>query len=130
MSAPGLPPVEQLRLFVEWEQAQAPSRVHVAEWALNEIERLNTNSKAGQTKLESFLEAATSTAFGFAISFAVWQSIAKPVFGYDVTLMDNFWLTTIFTVVSLARQYIFRRFFNANIHKAIHKFVLSLGAKQ
>ena len=83
-----------------------------------------------QTRLESFLEAASSTAIGFAISFVVWQAIAKPVFGYEVTLVDNFWLTTIFTVVSLARQYIFRRFFNANIHKAIHKFVLSLGAKQ
>ena len=83
-----------------------------------------------QTKLESFLEASTSVAAGFVISFIVWQAIAAPLFGYDVTLMDNFWLTTIFTVVSLARQYVFRRFFNANIHKAIHKFVISLGAKQ
>jgi hypothetical protein len=87
------------------------------------------SSRGAQTRLESFLEAASSTAFGFAISFGVWQSIAGPIFGYHVTLVDNFWLTTIFTVVSLVRQYVFRRFFNANIHKAIHQFVLNLGRK-
>ena len=84
----------------------------------------------GQTRLESALEATASTTAGFVTSFIVWQAVAAPLFGYEVTLIDNFWLTTIFTVVSLARQYVFRRFFNANIHKAIHKFVISLGAKQ
>lgn len=83
-----------------------------------------------QTRLESLLEASVSTAVGFALSFVVWQSIAKPVFGYEVTLIDNFWLTTIFTVVSLTRQYVFRRFFNANIHKAIHRFATSIGKTQ
>lgn len=87
------------------------------------------SAKGTQTKLESALEAATSTAFGFAISFGVWQSIAAPLFGYHVTLVDNFWLTSIFTCVSLVRQYVFRRFFNANIHKAIHRFVINLGRK-
>jgi hypothetical protein len=82
-----------------------------------------------QSKMESMLEASASTAAGFVTSFIVWQFIAAPLFGYEVTLMDNFWLTTIFTEVSLARQYVFRRFFNANIHKAIHEFVVSLGAK-
>lgn len=82
-----------------------------------------------QTKLESALESASSTAFGFFISFIVWQSIANPVFGYDITLMDNFWLTTIFTIVSLARGYVFRRFFNAGLHKAIHRFVINMGKK-
>lgn len=82
-----------------------------------------------QTKLESALEAASSTAFGFFISFIVWQAIAAPLFGYNVTLVDNFWLTTIFTTVSLARGYVFRRFFNAGLHKAIHRFVINMGKK-
>lgn len=89
----------------------------------------SAQKQPGQTKLESALEAASSTAFGFITSFVVWQAIAAPLFGYEVTLMDNFWLTTIFTVVSLARSYVFRRFFNAGLHKAIHKFVVSIGRK-
>ena len=83
-----------------------------------------------QTRLESLLEATVSTAAGFVLSFVVWQAIAEPLFGYEVTLIDNFWLTTIFTSVSLARQYVFRRFFNANIHKAIHRFAASIGKPQ
>jgi hypothetical protein len=92
--------------------------------------REKAQSHAGQTKLESALEAASSTAFGFVVSFVVWQGIAAPLFGYHVTLVDNFWLTSIFTIVSLARGYVFRRFFNAGLHKAIHKFVINLGKKQ
>lgn len=83
----------------------------------------------GQTKIESALEAATSTAAGFLISFVVWRAIAMPVFGHESSYAESFWLTALFTVSSLVRQYVFRRFFNANIHKAIHKFVISLGAK-
>jgi hypothetical protein len=83
-----------------------------------------------QTKLESFLESSASVASGFLLSFVVWQAIAEPLFGYNVTLVDNFWLTTIFTVVSLARQYVWRRFFNAGIHKSIHKFVSNMGKKK
>jgi hypothetical protein len=93
------------------------------------IDKQDAEQTAGQTKLESLLEASVSTTVGFVISFIVWQSIAGPVFGYTVTLLDNFWLTSIFTCVSLARQYIFRRFFNANIHKAIKKFVVSRSKK-
>lgn len=83
-------------------------------------------NKLGQTKLESFLEAAVSTSFGFITSFVIWQGIAQPLFHYHVTLAANFWLTTIFTLASLIRQYVFRRFFNAGIHRTIHKFVAKL----
>lgn len=101
----------------------------ISQPAPDEISRLKTTNKTGQTRLESALEVSTSVVFGFIISFVVWQAVAAPVFGYHVTLLDNFWLTSLFTVVSIMRQYVFRRFFNANIHKAIHKFILSLGAK-
>lgn len=80
-----------------------------------------------QSKLESFLEASASVASGFVLSFVVWQFIAAPLFGYHVTLADNFWLTSIFTVASLVRQYVWRRFFNAGIHRSIHKFATNLG---
>jgi len=79
-----------------------------------------------QTRLESLLEVVVGTAAGFLVSMVTWQLIAWPLFGYRVTLWDNLLISAIFTVVSIARQYVFRRFFNAGIHKAIHRFVRSL----
>lgn len=37
----GMDRMEQLRAFVEWEKKQNPTKKHIAEWALSEIERLN-----------------------------------------------------------------------------------------
>lgn len=39
-----------------------------------------------------------------------WLSL--PLFGHRVSLADSFWLTCIFTVISLVRSYALRRFFN------------------
>lgn len=64
-----------------------------------------------QTKLASFVEAGTNVAIGFCVSVAVGR-IAYPLFGYEVTLMDNASLTVVFTVTSMARSYIIRRLFN------------------
>ncbi len=65
-----------------------------------------------QTRLGSALESLLNIGSGFLLSMAIWQLIANPLYGYDVTLIENFGLTTIFTVVSLFRSYLWRRFFN------------------
>ena len=36
----GLSRIEQLRAFVAWEKEQNPDKVHIAEWALSELEEL------------------------------------------------------------------------------------------
>lgn len=77
-----------------------------------------------QNRLESLLESAVSTTLGFGTSFLVWQFVAAPIFGYTVTIATNMGLTSIFTVASLLRQYITRRWFNAGIHRRIHAFVI------
>lgn len=64
-----------------------------------------------QTKTQSFIEAATNTLIGYAISVGVGQ-IVYPLFGYEVSISDNMGLTAIFVAVSLTRSYVFRRFFN------------------
>jgi hypothetical protein len=38
----GLSRLDQLRAFVAWEQETAPEKIHIAAWALSEIERLRS----------------------------------------------------------------------------------------
>ena len=72
-----------------------------------------------QTRLESLLEAIINTVIGFVLALGTWQFIVAPLMGYVVTMKDNLLITGIFTVVSVSRGYVLRRFFNAGLHKAI-----------
>jgi hypothetical protein len=64
-----------------------------------------------QTKTESAIEATLNIGSGFIISLVVWQLLAG-YYGYDMPLSRNVEITTIFTLVSLTRSYIWRRLFN------------------
>ena len=77
-----------------------------------------------QTKLESLLESFVNVGSGFIIAFLVWGFIVRPLIyaGY-LTIDHTLAITIIFTVISVVRGFIWRRFFNAGIHKIIHKFV-------
>lgn len=70
-----------------------------------------------QSRLESFVESCVSTAIGFGIALFTWQFIAAPIFGYHPTLEENLGITSIFTVVSILRQYVIRRFFEGNVYR-------------
>jgi low affinity Fe/Cu permease len=76
----------------------------------------------GQTKLVSLIEQLLNVASGFVLSVLVWQ-VVGPLFGYEVTLTANLGITSIFTAVSVVRGYIWRRFFNANLHEAVVRWV-------
>lgn len=67
--------------------------------------------RAVQSRLGSLTEQVLNTGSGFLLSFCIWQSVG-PLFGYHVSLHDNFAITSIFTVASVARGYLWRRFFN------------------
>ena len=69
-----------------------------------------------QTRLGSLCEALLNTASGFIVAMITWGIVA-PVFGYDITLYENFQITFIFTTVSIARSYLWRRGFNWWIHR-------------
>lgn len=64
-----------------------------------------------QSRLQSAIETATSTAIGFVIAFAA-TALVLPAFGYRVSHSDNFWITCIFTAISLARGWCVRRLFD------------------
>ena len=79
-----------------------------------------------QTKLESLLEANANVAIGFVISLLFWTFFIRPFYDIHVSFIQNFEITMWFTVLSISRSYFMRRFFNAGLHKAIHKFVTEL----
>ncbi len=75
-----------------------------------------------QTRIVSFIEAATNTGIGYLISVAIGQMI-YPLFGYPITLRDNAALTAIFVIASLLRSYGFRRLFSQKLNKVLRKWL-------
>lgn len=65
-----------------------------------------------QTKLVSLIEAMMNVFTGFFISWMVWVVIVAPLYGFDAGYAKALGITTIFTVSSLLRAYIIRRWFN------------------
>lgn len=65
-----------------------------------------------QSKLDSFLEASSNTAVGFFISWGVWVFIVAPLFGFETGAGGSFLITCIFTVTSILRSYLLRRWFD------------------
>ena len=68
-----------------------------------------------QSKLESLSEAIFNVFIGFVIAF-ISQLVFFPIVGIEVTLDQNFILTVLFTLVSIIRTYIIRRYFNKKSH--------------
>ena len=64
-----------------------------------------------QSRLSSFLEQVLNVGSGFFVAMAVWHWVICPLYGIDVDLAENVQITGIFTVVSIARGYVWRRAF-------------------
>lgn len=65
-----------------------------------------------QTKKQSFLETIVNTFIGFAISL-IATFIILPLFGIESTVAKNIGITMCFTVISILRGYVVRRYFNS-----------------
>lgn len=78
-----------------------------------------------QTRLGSLIEAAINVVIGFSINFGA-NLLVFPLFGWHVTVADNFILGGIYTAISVARSYVIRRWFNARLHAAAMRLA---GAK-
>lgn len=70
-----------------------------------------------QTRLGSLIEAVINVAIGFVVSLVI-TAIVLPAYGHAVTFEENLQITAIFTVASIARAYLVRRWFNDRIHRA------------
>lgn len=72
-----------------------------------------------QSKLSSLSEAAVNVLIGYVINLVV-QLLIYPAYGATFTLGENIQIGVVFTVVSLARSYVIRRWFNKYIVRLTH----------
>ena len=71
---------------------------------------------ADQTRIGSFIEAWVNVFIGFWINFTA-NILILPFFGFtSLTLKTNFIIGLVYTVISVLRSYMIRRWFNARLH--------------
>lgn len=76
-----------------------------------------------QSRLESLIESVLNTASGFVVAMLIMQFIVTPLWHLPTSSADNLAITLIFTVAAITRSYLWRRFFNAGVHKKVHQLV-------
>lgn len=79
-----------------------------------------------QTRVGSFVEAWINVLIGLGINLTA-NAIVLPMIGFDISLSQNLTLGVIYTIISVARSYAVRRWFNAYIVRAAEK--IAGGAK-
>jgi hypothetical protein len=80
-----------------------------------------------QSRLGSLIEVVVNTIIGFVISFAA-NLVILPMFGHgSPSMANNLGMTAVFTVLSLLRSYVLRRWFNARITEASNRAAARLS---
>jgi hypothetical protein len=64
-----------------------------------------------QSRLLSAVEACANVAVGYLVAIAS-QLVVFPLMGIYVSLSTNLWIGLWFTIISLVRSYVLRRWFN------------------
>jgi hypothetical protein len=82
-----------------------------------------------QTRLGSFIEACINVAIGFAINFMA-NILILPLIGFHITVGQNLFIGVLYTVISVARSYCVRRWFNARIHATAQRLALHSTATE
>ena len=73
-----------------------------------------------QTKLGSLIEAIVNVIIGLFISL-IANHFIFPAFGFYLSIQSNIAISIIYTIISIARQYVLRRWFNKRLHIAAIK---------
>jgi hypothetical protein len=73
-----------------------------------------------QSRLGSLIEALANVVIGFGINWCA-NLLILPLFGFNVTGSQAFGIGVFFTVISIARSYALRRWFNARLHAAAER---------
>ncbi len=74
-----------------------------------------------QSRLGSLVEALVNVVIGFGINFGVNLAILPVFFGHSISLGANLIMGIIFTLVSVARSYAIRRWFNGHLRLFISR---------
>lgn len=69
-----------------------------------------------QTRLGSLIEAVVNVLIGFGINWCA-NMLVLPHFGFHVSAGQAFGIGLVFTVISVARSYAIRRWFNARLQR-------------
>jgi hypothetical protein len=72
-----------------------------------------------QSRRESIIEVCVNTGTAFLISLLVAELIFPIIFADGVSSGKNFLSVSIFTVVSIVRSYIWRRYFNLRLMRMV-----------
>lgn len=70
-----------------------------------------------QTRLGSLIEAVMNVFIGFWINFAA-NLLILPLIGFNISISDNFFIGFLYTLISVARSYVVRRWFNSKLQSA------------
>jgi len=73
-----------------------------------------------QTKLGSLIESVVNVLIGYLVAI-ISQILIFPMFDINVSIKTNFYIGLWFTLVSLIRSYLLRRFFNRQFHNLLEK---------
>jgi len=77
---------------------------------------------SGQSWWESTIENVLNVGSGVIIAMLAWHFIITPIWGFGLTVFENFKLTILMTVISLIRGMIWRRLFNNRLVKRMGKW--------
>lgn len=70
-----------------------------------------------QSKLESLVETVINTTIGYVVAL-ISQLLVFPIVGIHVPFSTNLEIGAWFTVISVGRGYVIRRWFNARLKSA------------
>lgn len=73
-----------------------------------------------QTKRGSLIEAVINVLVGYLVALAS-QLLVFPMFGINIPFSSNLAIGAWFTVISLVRSYVIRRWFNARIQRTAER---------
>ena len=76
-----------------------------------------------QSKVESAIETTLNIGSGFILSLLLWVWVVAPLWNLEVTVFDNVAITSLFTVVSVVRSYVWRRYFNKRLHRKLEELL-------
>jgi membrane protein implicated in regulation of membrane protease activity len=75
------------------------------------VRRLFNRWHQHQTRLHSLIEVTANTTIGIVTSIAS-QMIIFPLYGVNISFLDNVIISLTFLIISIARGYVLRRAFN------------------
>ena len=64
-----------------------------------------------QSRLQSLIEATLNTSLAYSVGL-ITQLCIFPAFGINLEFRQNLMIAAVFTIVSVARNYVVRRMFN------------------